>query len=279
VKMLSTKDLMGMLEVSRRTVSNWVKRGLPARRFKVGNRKELRFRVEDVEDWVLANVQNGADILARAVGKEKPGAANDGNDGSGAGGKDEAAGRTGKGVKPTGRKGRRRGRPRKKKEAEAAEVELTEERKALEETGDHELAQMVARIRAGEKLTHLEWLAAVDENRRARERGEKLVHSASALQLLERNWHANVEARRKLEKDLPEILLKKGRYVDVTKVGKVLADAGRQMATHLDQLPESVAVDCEGKDAKAIVKILTHELNEARAAVAQVLNEYCGVTG
>jgi len=40
-----------------------------------------------------------------------------------------------------------------------------------------------------------------------------------------------------------------------------------------------VAVDCEGKDAKAIVKILTHELNEARAAVAQVLNEYCGVTG
>jgi excisionase family DNA binding protein len=62
MKLLTQKDVADMLSVSQPTISRMCKQGdLPFIVLKAGRRKKvIRFRVEDVERWIISRTSTGA---------------------------------------------------------------------------------------------------------------------------------------------------------------------------------------------------------------------------
>lgn len=84
-------------------------------------------------------------------------------------------------------------------------------------------------------------------------------------------WTDLVQARRQLEKELPEILAKKRRYVDRERVRDILTRAGTSMGMHLDQIGASVATQCEGRSAATIRTIVDDAVRGARRHIVEAL--------
>jgi hypothetical protein len=81
--------------------------------------------------------------------------------------------------------------------------------------------------------------------------------------------------RRQLEKDLPEILYRQGRYVDAEKVGGLVTKAVTGMCAELDQVGIAVADLCVGKNAREIRLEVDGAVRRAREHIQRLLEAAC----
>lgn len=102
--------------------------------------------------------------------------------------------------------------------------------------------------------------------------------SASAVANAARTYATYAEAARKLEKELPEILYRKARYVDAVAIGETLARAGTIVASELDQLGQAIAERCVGQDVRTIRDVIDTAVAKARGAVVVELETLCQPT-
>ena len=104
--------------------------------------------------------------------------------------------------------------------------------------------------------------------------GKKLMSPGSLL-TLNRSFSIYAEALRRLEKEMPEILYRKHRYVDATEWGEVLARAAASQAAELDQVGSSVADLCVGKAPREIRTLIDEAIAAARRHIAKALEDLC----
>jgi len=136
---------------------------------------------------------------------------------------------------------------------------------------------MAKNLETAEKITFAAWATATRDNqeaqreRRRDEAGNPVVpHGQVEITMLMRAWHDNVAKRKQLERELPEIMLKRGRYVDVNVVSSVLERCVASMGQDLDQVGISVAARCVGKPARKIRELVDEAVARARRHVSEV---------
>lgn len=112
------------------------------------------------------------------------------------------------------------------------------------------LTEMLERLRVAEKVTYGQWARAVKQQR-----------AGTELIILERAWHECVEKRRRLEKDLPELMAKKALYVDIRDVEPVITRAATELSSQLNGLGTAVAEQCVGQSADVIRCIVNQAVN------------------
>ena len=128
-----------------------------------------------------------------------------------------------------------------------------------------ELLDTVRRLRQAEKSTHKRWRDA-SRNTKA--------YSESELKVILQSWHDTVERLRRTEKELPEIMAQKRRYVDAVVLGSDLGRAAVMMGAELDQLGASVAELCVGKPAKEIRIIVDQGVAAARKHIVDQIEAF-----
>lgn len=143
--------------------------------------------------------------------------------------------------------------------AEMAPADLAEIERQLQDpaAGADDLAAMRARLERAERAAHREYLMALKG---------RAAGAADWLGV----WQGLCEARRKVEKDLPEIMHRRGRFVDALEVGKLLTNAVTGMAAELDQVGISVAEACVGKTAREIRLLVDDRIRSARQHVTRL---------
>ena len=99
------------------------------------------------------------------------------------------------------------------------------------EAGPGQLLNILARLESSEVSAHATWQEAAEAHRVAIARNEKPLHSAAALNQLQKSWNDLVQTRRAWEKDLPSILTDRGRYVDTRKVASAITLGATATAT------------------------------------------------
>jgi hypothetical protein len=120
-----------------------------------------------------------------------------------------------------------------------------------------ELLAMLKRFRQCERVSSSAWAAAVREKRM----------SVAELAILQRSWKDAGDQVMRIEKALPEILYRKGRFVDVDKAGKIFGDAVAAMCAELDQVGLSVAPLCADKPAIFVRAAVDDAVRRARRQV------------
>jgi hypothetical protein len=137
------------------------------------------------------------------------------------------------------------------------------ERQLAEPTGTVEdLHEMRGRLQQAELAAHRQYLKI-------------RLEGAAGGEFLE-VWQSLCEARRRVEKDLPEILHRRGRYVDVHEVGRIVTEAVTGMAAELDQVGISIAELCVGKTAREIRLAIDDRIRTARGRVAVAWQQIIG---
>ncbi|NLF18406.1 MAG: helix-turn-helix domain-containing protein [Lentisphaerae bacterium] len=119
------------------------------------------------------------------------------------------------------------------------------------------------------RLPELMAMAEADY-RAARESGQA---SSAAVANAARTYATYAEAARRLEKELPEILYRKARYVDAVAIGETLARAGAIVASELDQLGQAIAERCVGRDVREIRTVIDAAVAKARGALVAELEK------
>lgn len=100
--------------------------------------------------------------------------------------------------------------------------------------------------------------------------------STAAVAHAARTYATYAEAARRLEKELPEILYRKARYVDAVAIGETLARAGAIVASELDQLGQAIAERCVGRDVREIRTVIDAAVARARGALVAELEKLAG---
>jgi hypothetical protein len=118
-----------------------------------------------------------------------------------------------------------------------------------------------------------ELMALAEADYRAAREGEG---SSSAVANAARTYATYSDAARRLEKELPEILYRKARYVDAEAVGATLGRAAAIVASELDQLGQAIAEKCEQQDARTIRGIIDDAVAGARLRLTEALQALCG---
>jgi DNA-directed RNA polymerase specialized sigma54-like protein len=156
--------------------------------------------------------------------------------------------------------------------SEAAEV-ATAVAEALKDAGPgaHELDDMYRRLVAMERGIYADMVAM-------RTRLARHPEAGVAARSLAEAWGKLCQTRRQVEKDLPEILYRKARFVDALKVGELLTGAVTGMAAELDQVGMRVAEACVGKTAREIRILIDTAVQESRAQVHKTLEALCQPT-
>lgn len=142
--------------------------------------------------------------------------------------------------------------------------------------GDTLLA-MAKNLEVAERLTFGAWAGAVRENQTA-PRDLPMPHSEVQIAMLMRNWHECVAKRKQLEREMPRIMMERGRYVDVQEVGAVLDRCVGAVCQDLDQVGISVADRCVNKSAREIREIVDEAVTQARRHIAEVWKAIGGQT-
>lgn len=132
--------------------------------------------------------------------------------------------------------------------------------KAVVRADPDALASMRAR------LPELMAMAEADY-RTAREAGG----SQAAVNQAARSYTTLALAAQKLEKELPEILYRRNRYVDAVEIGATLGRAAAIVGSELDQVGQAIAEKCEGQDARAIRGIIDDAVAGARLRLTEAL--------
>jgi predicted DNA-binding transcriptional regulator AlpA len=105
---------------------------------------------------------------------------------------------------------------------------------------------------------------------------EQAVHQAAFSTLhpdMIRTYKDVLSARRQLEKEIPEILYRKGRYVDVDIVGPRIAAAMAGVSTVLDSIGSTAAPLCEGKGVREIRAVIDGQMSRAKAMLQELLKQ------
>jgi len=142
--------------------------------------------------------------------------------------------------------------------------------------GDTLLA-MAKNLEVAERLTFGAWAGAVRENHTS-PRDLPMPHSEVQIAMLMRNWHECVAKRKQLEREMPRIMMERGRYVDVQEVGAILDRCVGAVCQDLDQVGISVADRCVNKSAREIREIVDEAVTQARRHIAEVWQAIGGQT-
>lgn len=95
--------------------------------------------------------------------------------------------------------------------------------------------------------------------------------SSASVANAARTYATYAEAARRLEKELPEILYRRNRYVDAVEIGATLGRAAAIVGSELDQVGQAIAEKCEGQDARAIRGVIDDAVAGARLRLTEAL--------
>ena len=126
-----------------------------------------------------------------------------------------------------------------------------------------------------EQAAELEGVVREAERRAAQAAGSFQEAERKSTEAIEAVRREHADALRRLEKEMPEILYRKHRYVDAAEWGEILARAGTMQAAELDQVGASIADLCVGKSAREIRTMVDEAVAKARRHVARALEELC----
>lgn len=127
-----------------------------------------------------------------------------------------------------------------------------------------DLNGLVERLKAAEMSTYNTWIRA---------RGRKGA-SAAEVGTWMKIWQETVEKRRRVEKDLPEMLKQRGIFVDVRAVSSVVTRAMTELSSQLKGLGISVAEELVGKSANEIRLIIDQRVDLLKNQMVQALGEH-----
>lgn len=130
------------------------------------------------------------------------------------------------------------------------------------------LVDMLHRMQTAERACYARWGAAIRDAQAGR--GE---WSQAQIATMHKSWRDSQEMVRRLEKELPEILYRKARYVDAVAIGETLARAGAIVASELDQLGQAIAERCVGRDVREIRTVIDAAVAKARGALVAELEK------
>jgi len=248
---LTTPELCSALGITRRALSRALARGCPVHPIPPpsgkGGRPRHTFYLREVEDWFAVNVNRGAATASRAVypsnaQPELPVA-----------GSSPAEGIPLVGV------------------TEGAVAAL-----ARATNADGVIA-MRDRLERADEMTYAAWRAALAANaawHRKKRHGKNDSHppwSVGALSALQKAWQDTVGPRRQLEKELPVIMHRRGRYVDAQTVGKIFTNTVLSMIADLNGIGLKVASRCVGKTAREIRGEIDEAVREAQRHLQGIL--------
>ncbi len=233
--MLTTAEVCRRFQVSRRTVTNWVKQGLACTHAPPagGGRPQNLFKAADIESYLSREVQTGRSTLRKSQAPPPPVAAT---------------------------------LPRGKQSLHDVELPGLIPGAAQSDApkAGQDLPAILARLRLAEKMTYSQWVAAVTANQKELKARRPAPFSAAALADLQDGWKNMVEARRKFEKDLPGLMRDHERYVDIGSVCDVVARCYAATNSDLDQIGISIAETCVGKSANEIRVIVDDAVKRAK---------------
>lgn len=233
---LNTNEVCAAFKVDRRTVSRWIKDGLPVEKGpSTGKgRPSNVFDEADIRRFLASN-RSGVATAAKSVAPP-----------------------------PVSVESRPRERTRGSEIPPASEAGNRRER---ESSGD-ELLTVLDNLRDATAVTFAQWASALKRNRT-----QPGAYSVSELAAMERSWHSNVERQRQLEKDLPRILLERGRYRDINEIREAVVKAWGITSGELDRVGLAVASECEGKTARQIRTIVETAIAGCKRHIAKMLRE------
>ena len=256
-KLLTTAEVCETFGISRRTVTTWRKKGLKAyKQENTGSGKAPNlFRLQEVQSFAVTHGRSGLDLIGRRKKRPPPDPVPDPPAPAPAAdpGPSEppAPARTPSPGVPVG--------PRPK----------------LDKLPPDTLITMAKNLETAERITFGAWAKAQREMQLAAKEvpPDEPPFTTAELSVLQRAWHDNVLKRKLLERELPRILLAKGRYVDVNEMSRVFTSAVASMSAELDQVGMSVAGLCVGKTARQIRDLVDEAIRRTRAHIEDVWSQ------
>lgn len=260
--LITTAELCRRLKLSPRSVARAVSRGCPVHKGKSpsgrGGKAPNLFYLREVEDWFAVNVRGGS--IRAGASLSPPVAALPRSQNA-----KTKTKRAGNGSRK-GSGSARSSSAKSPRNGISASQSIDDLAKAVDvET----LVDMKTRLEDAEAATFETWSLALESNQK-----KPGTYSASELKLLQASWQDVVERRRKLEKELPVILYRRGRYVDATVVGRVLAKAVQSMVADLQTVGIKVAPRCVGKSGREIRIVVDEAVRDARRHLRDMLRGF-----